>query len=113
MWMTVGARRFAVTLADTPAARALAAQLPLTLEMDDLNDNEKKARLPRALPTQTYLPGTIRTGDILLWGSDTLVVFYVTFSSPYSYTRLGKVDDPPGLAQALGPGSVKVVFSKD
>ena len=29
MWMTVGERRFAITLADTAAARAFAAQLPL------------------------------------------------------------------------------------
>ena len=33
MWMTVGERRFAVTLTDNAAARAFAAQLPLTLDM--------------------------------------------------------------------------------
>jgi hypothetical protein len=33
MWMTVGERRFAITLADNAAARAFAAELPLTLEV--------------------------------------------------------------------------------
>ena len=33
MWMTVGERRFAFTLTDNAAARAFAAQLPLTLDM--------------------------------------------------------------------------------
>lgn len=113
IWMTVGARRYAVTLADGAAARALSARLPLTLDMDDLNRNEKKATLPQPLPTDTYRPGTIRAGDILLWGANTLVVFYLTFDSPYPYTRLGRLDDTTGLAEALGPGNVRIRFSRD
>jgi hypothetical protein len=64
------------------------------LEMEELNGNEKKKELPKALPTDSIRPGTIRNGDLLLWGSSTLVVFYLTFDSPYSYTRIGRVDDP-------------------
>lgn len=113
MWMTVGERRFAITLADNAAARAFAALLPLTLDMADLNGNEKHVSLPKALPANASRPGTIRNGDLMLYGTDTLVVFYLTFDSSYSYTRLGRVDDPAGLAQALGRRSVRVVFSKD
>ena len=113
MWMTVGERRFAVTLTDNAAARAFAAQLPLTLDMSELNGNEKHAELPKALPANASRPGTIRSGDLMLYGSRTLVLFYLTFDSSYSYTRLGRVDDPRGLAQALGPRDVRVVFSKD
>ena len=113
MWMTVGERRFAITLTDNAAARAFAAQLPLTLDMSELNGNEKHAELPKALPANASRPGTIRNGDLMLYGSTTLVVFYLTFDSSYSYTRLGRVDDPTGLAQALGPRGVRVVFSKD
>jgi hypothetical protein len=113
MWMTVGERRFAITLADNAAARAFVAQLPLTLNMSELNGNEKHADLPKALPANASRPGTIRNGDLMLYGTDTLVVFYLTFNSSYAYTRLGRVDDPAGLAQALGPGGVRVVFSKD
>lgn len=113
MWMTVGERRFAITLADTRAARAFAAMLPLTLDMEELNGNEKKKDLPNALPTDTYQPSTIRNGDLMLWGSRTVVIFYLTFDSPYSYTRLGRVDDPAGLAKVLGLRDVRVVFSRD
>ena len=112
MWMTVGERRFAITLTDNAAARAFAAQLPLTLDMSELNSNEKHADLPKALPANASRPGTIRNGDLMLYGTDTLVVFYLTFNSSYSYTRLGRVDDPAGLAQALGPRGGRVVFSK-
>lgn len=113
MWMTVGERRFAFTLADIEAARAFAAMLPLTINMPDLNSNEKHAQLPRALPANERRPGLIRNGDLMLYGSQTLVVFYQTFPSAYSYTRLGRVDAPDGLAQALGSGSARITFSKN
>lgn len=112
MWMIVGDRRFAVTLANNATARSFALLVPLTIDMSDLNDNEKHAKLPRALPADASKPGTIRNGDIMLWGTDTLVLFYVTFDSPYSYTRIGRVDDPAGLVQALGRRDVRITFSR-
>lgn len=113
MWISVGEHRFALTLTDNAAARAFAAQLPLTLDMAELNGNEKHAALPKALPTNASRPVTIRNGDLMLYGQDTLVIFYLPFESSYSYTRLGRVDDPAGLAQALGRRGVRVIFSKD
>ena len=74
--------------------RAFAAQLPLTLDMSELNGNEKHADLPKPLPANASRPGTIRNGDLMLYGADTLVVFYLTFQSSLPYTRLGRVDDP-------------------
>ncbi|AZG11649.1 hypothetical protein EGT29_10115 [Pigmentiphaga sp. H8] len=113
MWMTIGERRFSITLANNDAARALVVLLPLTLDMTELNGNEKYAKLPRRLPTNTERSGTIRSGDLMLYGSGTLVVFYLTFDSPYSYTRLGWVDDPAGLARELGGSGVRIEFSAD
>lgn len=113
MWMTVGERRFAITLTDNEAARAFAALLPLTLDMAELNGNEKHGELPKALPTNASRPGTIRNGDLMLYGSRTLVIFYLTFDSSYPYTRLGRVDDPAGLAQSLGRRGARIEFSKD
>jgi hypothetical protein len=113
IWMAVGERRFTITLADNEAARAFVSQLPLTLDMPDLNGNEKHVKLPKALPTNTTRPGTIRTGDLMLWGADTLVVFYLTFDSPYSYTRLGRIEDAAALPQALGRGQVRITFAKE
>ena len=114
MWMTIGGtHRVALELEDNPTARAFAQMLPLTLDMPDLNDNEKHARLPRSLPTNAARPGTIRTGDVLLYGSDTLVVFYKTFPSSYSYTRIGRVTKIDGLVEALGTGSPRISFTVD
>ena len=113
MWMTVGERRFAITLTDDAGARAFAARLPLTLDMSELNGNEKHADLREALPANASRPGTIRNGDLMLYGTKTVVVFYATFSSSYSYTRLGRVDDPDDLPQVLGRRGVRVLFSSD
>ena len=112
MWMTINERRFAISLAANNTARAFAAQLPLTLHMEALNGNEKHAKLPTSLPANESRPGIIRNGDLMLYGDDTLVVFYSTFDSTYSYTRIGRVDDANGLAQALGPRSARITFSR-
>ena len=113
MWMTVGEQRFAITLADNAAARTFVTLLPLTLEMSDLNSNEKYASLPGTLPTNASKPGTIHAGDLMLYGTDTLVVFYSTFESTFAYTRLGRVDDNASLAQVLGRHAVNVMFSQN
>ena len=113
LWMTVGERRFPITLADNEAARAFAELLPLTLDMPDLNGNEKHVELPKALPPNASRPGTVRTGDLMLYGSRTLVLFYLTFESSYAYTRLGRLDDAGTLAQTLGRGSARITFSRN
>lgn len=113
MWMTVGEQRFAITLTDNAASRAFVTLLPLTLEMSDLNSNEKYASLPGAQPYKASKPGTIHAGDLMLYGTDTLVVFYSTFKSKYAYTRLGRVDDTANLTQVLGRHAVKVTFSQN
>lgn len=112
MWMTIGERRFSVSLADTDAARAFLARLPLTLDMSELNGNEKYADLPQTLPADASRPGTIRKGDLMLYDARTVVIFYETFRSSYSYTPLGHVDDPGDLGKALGRNGSRVAFSK-
>lgn len=106
----VGGQVFTATLLDNPTTRALLDRLPMTISMSELNGNEKYYYLPESLPTNSQRPGNIHAGDLMLYGSDCLVLFYESFSSGYSYTRLGTVDDPNGLAAALGSGSVKVIF---
>ncbi len=106
----VGDKTFTATLLDSPTAKAFGALLPLSLSMEELNGNEKFATLPVSLPTRAVRPSPIRTGDLMLYGSNTLVLFYESFSTTYSYTPIGRIDDPAGLEAALGSGDVAVTF---
>jgi len=106
----VGSKTFTSTLADSETGEAFAALLPLTVTMNELNGNEKYHYLNSSLPTAAYQPGTIHTGDLMLYGNNCVVLFYETFNSSYSYTRLGAIDNPSGLAAALGSGNVSVRF---
>jgi hypothetical protein len=112
MKITIGKRVFTATLQDNAAAVAFKAMLPLSLNMHDVNRNEKAFDLPSDLPTSDANPRRIRPGDLMIWNSRTVVLFYKGFSTPYSYTRLGKIEDPDGLAEVLGAGDVTVAFAR-
>jgi hypothetical protein len=84
--------------------------LPLTMNMTELNGNEKYFDFSERLPTNASNPAKINTGDFLFYGSKTLVLFYKSFSTSSSYTKLGKIDNPIGLAEVLGSGNVVVTI---
>lgn len=109
--ITVNGSSFTATLYDTAAARALLEKLPMTVTMHELNGNEKYYYMNESLPTSSQRVGQIRTGDLMLYGSDCLVLFYESFQTPYSYTPLGRVENAEGLAAALGTGDVEVTFA--
>lgn len=109
--ITVGSATFTATLFNNATVTAFKARLPMTVSMSELNGNEKLYNFPSSLPTNAANPGTIQTGDLMLYGSNTLVLFYKTFPTSYSYTRLGRISNPSGLAAALGAGSATVTFA--
>ena len=108
--VVVGSKTFTATLADNATASAFRALLPMTLDMTELNGNEKYNYLSTNLPADASNPGTIYAGDLMLYGSKCVVLFYETFNTSYRYTRIGAIDDPSGLAAALGSGNVTVRF---
>ena len=103
---------FTATIEDTAAGQELLARLPLTLSMEELHGNEQYCYTGESFGGETFVPGTIEAGDLMVFGSDCLVLFYETFSNGgWSYARVGKVDDPTGLADACGSGTSTVTFS--
>jgi len=111
--ITVNSKAFTAILLDNNSAKEFKKMLPITITMDELNGNEKYYDLPNSLPTNSSNPQTIKNGDLMLYGSKTLVLFYKTFPTSYSYTKLGKVIDVTGFASALGGGNVTVTFEME
>ena len=108
--ITVNAKTFTDTLLDNKSAKAFKDLLPLTINMTELNGNEKYHDFINNLPTNSSNPETINNGDLMLYGSKTLVLFYKTFSTNYSYTKLGRITNTAGLEAALGSRNVTVTF---
>lgn len=108
--ISAGRKTFSAKLYKNKTTEALMKKLPMTINMSELNGNEKYYYFSDSLPTDAKKPSQIKAGDIMLYGDDCLVLFYKSFSTSYSYTSLGYVEDADGLAKALGSGSVKVTF---
>lgn len=110
--ITVGTTAFNATLNDNATVTPFKAMLPLTVNMGELGGVEKYYYFPSGttLPTNASSPGNIQNGDLMLYGNDCLVLFYTTFNTSYSYSRIGKVDNPAGMVAALGTGSVTVKY---
>jgi hypothetical protein len=110
--VTVNDVQFTATIEDTAAGQELLARLPLTLQMEELHGNEKYCYTGESFGGEQEVPETIETGDLMVFGSDCVVLFYETFSNGgWSYARVGKIDDTAGLAEACGSGAAAVAFA--
>lgn len=106
----IGKRIFRAVLYDNQSVKSFKKMLPMTISMEELNGNEKYQYLDEKLPEDSQKVKEIRTGDFMLYGSDCLVLFYMDFKTTYAYTKLGYIEDPEGMASALGQGSITVTF---
>ncbi len=104
----VNGKVFPAKLYQTETTKSIMQKLPLSITMDELNGNEKYYYFSESFPTESGRVSTIHTGDLKLYGSSCLVLFYESFSTTYSYTSLGYVENLEALAEALGTGSVRL-----
>ena len=109
--LTIGEKTFIAPLADNATASAFASKLPLTLDMDELSNNEKYHYLSEDLPSNPSKVSVITAGELMLYGSNCVVLFYENLQTRYSYTKIGSLRDISGLSEALGSGSVQITFS--
>ena len=109
--LKINNKEYKLILYDNQTAKDFLAMMPLTITMNDLNANEKYHNLSKNLTTQSSRVGSIKTGDFMLYGSNCLVLFYESFSTSYSYTKIGYIENASGLKNTLGRGSVQITFS--
>ena len=108
----VGSKSFNAVFYDNDTSKALLESMPMKLKMSELNGNEKYRYLSKDFPTNEKRVKRVRAGDIMLYGSDCLVVFYKSFNTTYEYTKVGRITNPKGLKKAAGKKSVTVTLSK-
>ncbi|MBY0540056.1 MAG: hypothetical protein K2P52_01400 [Campylobacterales bacterium] len=106
----IGTKVFVATLFENETAKEFKRILPITLNMTDLNKNEKYFHFSKSFPMDKFSPKMINSGDLMLWNDNSLVLFYKTFSTNYQYTKVGKIDNPNMLAQTLGNDDIKITF---
>ena len=109
--MTVGGKVFKADIENSETGKAFLEKLPLTLEMSELNGNEKYC-YGVSLPRADKYYNSIAAGDLMLYSGNCIVLFYGP-AGGYSYTRIGKFQDISGLSSALGSGSVTVKFERE
>jgi hypothetical protein len=93
-------------LADNDAARSLARQLPVTVEMRDHRRQEKTGNLPSPLP-EIARQTPFTKGTLGLWTSDHFVIYYRDGRVPQpGIIILGRVTSDVSIFDR--PGSVTV-----
>ena len=97
VYININNKKLGIDLENNSTTSALIKLLPLELSMNDLNGNEKYVYLNESLPTNTYNPKHIEAGDVMLFGDNCLVIFYKSFDTSYSYSKIGHINNLPSL----------------
>lgn len=111
--ITIDGRSMSATLADNVATKALVEKLstgPITISMNNYGGFEKVGALPWSLPSaDTQI--TTKPGDIMLYNSNNIVIFYGQNS--WAYTPLGVLEttDSSEISSFVGSGDKQVTIS--
>ncbi len=95
--VTINEKEYKATLENNETTKEFIKILPQEYNMNELNGNEKYIYLNESLPTNEYNPMHINAGDIMLFGNNCLVIFYKSFDTNYSYTKIGHISNLPQL----------------
>ena len=106
--VTINDKTYTLKLENNKTVEELNNLLPQEFTMSELNGNEKYVYMGSSLPTNSYNPKHIEKGDVMLFGNNCLVIFYKSFDTSYSYTKIGHINN----LDDLGNGSITVKFEK-
>ena len=109
--VTIGEKSFEANLTDNETVKEFIKILPLAIDMKEFGAKEKFAKLNRKFPHNASAPGKINAGDLMIYDSDTLVLFYKSFEENfYKYAKIGAIGETSELLDALKEDVVKVKF---
>ena len=91
--ITINDKEYVINLEDNETVKSFVKLLPREFKMSDLNNNEKYVYLDSNLLTDSKKYKHINAGDVMLYGNNCLVIFYKSFDTSYSYTKIGHIDN--------------------
>ena len=109
MKVIIDNKEYKMNLEDNETVKAFIKLLPKTWKMNELNGNEKYVYLPSTLPVNSKKPVKINKGDVMIYTDNCLVIFYRSFETNYSYTKIGYIENLPDL----GNSDIEVEFIKN
>ena len=106
----INGHSYALQTANNQTSRAFVKKLPLSMKMKELNGNEKYHYLASKLPANDHQVHQIHKGDVMLYQSRCIVVFYKSFKTDYAYTKIGHLQ---GFDHAnIGKSAVQVNWQR-
>lgn len=103
--MTIGGSDFTIQLHDNDTVRDMAARSPIELTVEDYGGKEKAGTLPFRPITNGMTPSYIHKGEIYVYGSNSLVIFYHSEPNGFGgYTPVGVLENPDVLDAFIGSG---------
>ena len=108
MKITIDNELYIINLEENETVSAFINLLPIEFNMNELNGNEKYYYLDKELPTNSINVKHINKGDVMLYGNNCLVIFYKSFDTTYSYTKIGHIDN----LKDLDSNNIKVKIEK-
>ncbi|MFR7589992.1 MAG: cyclophilin-like fold protein [Longibaculum sp.] len=108
MQLIINQHSFDVTLFDNQTVKEFISQLPMTITMQDLHNNEKYIDLKTSFTTDEEKVNQIHAGDLMLFQDNCLVLFYEDFQTSYAYTKMGYVHQSEQLKKALGQKDIVI-----
>ena len=109
MKININNEEYVINVENETLMEELFNSLPQTFNMTELNGNEKYYYLNSNMKNaNSEAVGQVQKGDVMLFGSDCLVIFYDSFETEFRYTKIGHIDN----LGDLGNGNVDVSITK-
>ena len=109
MKININSEKYVINVENEALMEEIYNALPETFTMNELNGNEKYYYLNSTMKNaNSEAVGQIQKGDVMLFGSDCLVIFYDSFETEFRYTKIGHIDN----LGDIGSSNVEVSITK-
>ena len=109
MKININSEKYVINVENEALMEEIYNALPETFTMNELNGNEKYYYLNSTMKNaNSEAVGQVQKGDVMLFGSDCLVIFYDSFETEFRYTKIGHIDNLGNI----GSSNVEVSITK-